>query len=168
MPSSTSTTVLLCASKYLHQLLRVCGTNPHCRQNFSTPADLNKHIMNDHRITRMKCPMCLKYFSSAFALMAHCESRGAKCQINKADDFNIFLDRLSGGFLGVEEKTRPDHLDNPTVMIRNADSGRMEKYKPPVASYLQYMVTKPPDWKEPVKTAAVIGGVPNMDQYYRW
>jgi hypothetical protein len=101
--------------------------------------------------------MCLKYFKSVTALVAHCESRGANCQINKADDFNIFLDRLSGGFLGVDERIRPDHLNNPTVTLHNAESGRMERYKPPVASYLQYMVTKPPDWKEPARVAVQIG-----------
>jgi hypothetical protein len=124
--------------------------------------------MEDHRITRMKCPMCLKYFKSAAALMAHCESRGAKCQINKADDFNIFLDRLSGGFLGVEEKTRPDHLNNPTVFLPDEDTGRIEKYTPPVASYLQYMVTKPPDWKEPDRAVKVTGGIPNMQRRVQW
>jgi hypothetical protein len=143
------------------------STNPINRQHFATPSDLNRHIMNDHRITRMKCPMCLKYFKSATALMAHCESRGARCEINKAEDFNIFLDRISGGFLGVEEKIRPDHLNNPSVLITNEETGRIERYNPPVASYLQYTVTKPPDWKEPVRTK-VIGGIPNAQRAPQW
>ncbi|KAF1927554.1 uncharacterized protein M421DRAFT_101536 [Didymella exigua CBS 183.55] len=128
-----------------------------CEITFATPADLNHHINSDHRLTRMKCPYCLKYFKSATALMAHCESRGSKCQINKADNFNIFLDRLSGGFLGVNEEVRPDHLNNPTAMVRNPDTGRMEVYKPPVASYLQYIVTTPPDWKGPSKAGVQMG-----------
>ncbi|KAH7068075.1 hypothetical protein BKA63DRAFT_105670 [Paraphoma chrysanthemicola] len=132
-----------------------------CEQNFNAKSDLEHHIEHDHRISRMKCPMCLKYFKSAFALMAHCESRGARCEINKAEDYNLFLDRLSGGFLGVEEKIRPDHLNNPTVLIQSPETGRMERYRPPVASYLQYMVTKPPDWKEPVATK-VVGGFPDQ------
>jgi hypothetical protein len=136
-----------------------------CELNFATPADLNKHINSDHRLTRMKCPSCLKYFKSATALMAHCESRGSKCQINKADNFNIFLDRISGGFLGVNEKTRPDHLNNPTVMLTNPNTGRPETYKPPVASYLQYMVTKPPDWKEPTKAGVQIGFAAQQSQW---
>ncbi|KAF3046966.1 hypothetical protein E8E12_009613 [Didymella heteroderae] len=136
-----------------------------CELTFATPADLNKHINSDHRLARMKCPSCLKYFKSATALMAHCESRGSKCQINKADDFNIFLDRISGGFLGVDERTRPDHLNNPTVMLMNADTGRLEKYKPPVATYLQYMVTKPPDWKEPTKAGVQPGIVVKQSRW---
>ncbi len=128
-----------------------------CEVTSVSPAELNQHINKDHRLTRQKCPSCLKYFRSATALMSHCESRGAKCQINKADNFNIFLDRLSGGFLSVNEKIRPDHLNNPTLMITDQDTGRVERYKPPVASYLQYMVTKPPDWKEPTKTGVQIG-----------
>lgn len=138
-----------------------------CEQTFSTPEDVNKHILNDHRITHMKCPMCLKYFKSATALMSHCESRGAKCQINKADDFNMFLDRISGGFLGVCEKIRPDHVNNPVSLIQDPETGRMEKYKPPTATYLQYEVTTPPDWKEPVKHAAQIGGFPVQDSSRR-
>jgi hypothetical protein len=115
----------------------------------------------------MKCPMCLKYFPSAFTLMAHCESRGARCEINKAEDFNIFLDRLSGGFLSVQEKPRPDHLNNPSVLITNEQTGRVERYQPPIARYLQYTMTKPPDWKEPVRTK-VIGGIPNVQHTPQW
>ena len=125
------------------------------RLTFETPADLNKHINSDHRLIYMKCPVCFKRFKSATALMAHCENRGAKCQVNKADNFNTFLDRLSGGFLSVDEKVRPDHLNNPTIMFTNPETGRMERYKPPVASYLQYAVTKPPDWKDPSKASKV-------------
>jgi hypothetical protein len=116
----------------------------------------------------MKCPTCLKYFKSATALMAHCESRGAKCQINKATDFNIFLDRISGGFLGVEEKIRPDHLNNPTVLLHDSATGHMERYKPPVATYLQYVVTKPPDWKEPARGGVQIGGMPRHGHGSPW
>lgn len=136
-----------------------------CELTFATPADLNKHINGDHRLTRMKCPMCLKFFNSVTALMAHCESRGAKCQINKADNFNIFLDRMSGGFLSVNEKVRPDHLNNPRVWLTDPETGRMEHYKPPVASYLQYMVTKPPDWKEPTKAGVQIGHAVQQSQW---
>lgn len=96
--------------------------------------------------------------------MSHCEARGTRCQINRADNFNIWLDRITGGFLGVQERIRPDHEKNPTIMLTNSDTGRMEKYTPPVASYLQYVVTKPPDYKEPVKPAAQIGGFPLEDR----
>jgi hypothetical protein len=139
-------------------------TNPN-RQTFDCTGDLNKHILGEHRITRMKCPKCLKYFNSATALMAHCESQAARCQINKAEDFNIFLDRLSGGFLGVEEKIRPDHLNTRNVLLRNDESGHMEMYKPLVANYLEYKVTTPPDWKEPAGPTVQIGGFPKSLQW---
>lgn len=137
------------------------------RQKFPHPNDLAAHIMEDHRITRMKCPMCLKYFKSATSLMAHCEARGSRCDINKADDYGKFLDRMSGGFLGVEEKIRPDHLNNPSALVTNAETGRIEPYHPPVANYLQYIVTKPPDWKEPVRTK-VIGGMGGLTSRSPW
>jgi len=121
--------------------------------------------MNDHRITRMKCPSCLKYFKSATQLMAHCEAPNSRCKISQAENYNIFLDRLSGGFLGVEEKVRPDHLNTPSVLITNEETGRMERYNPPVAKYLEYNVTTPPDWKEPARTAKVIGGFPTRQRF---
>lgn len=121
---------------------------------------MKDHIILEHRITRMKCPSCLKYFKSVTALMAHCESHSTRCQINKADDFNIFLDKMTGGFLSVREKTRPDHMHNPTVMITNPDTGRPETYTPPTANYLQYSSSRPIDWKEPKKVAEQIGGGP--------
>lgn len=136
-----------------------------CELTFATPADLKRHINSDHRLTRMKCPTCLKYFKSATALMSHCESRGAKCQINKAENFNIFLDRLSGGFLGVNEKVRPDHLNNPSFMRTDPETGKVGPYKPPVAHYLQYTVTKPPDWKEPAKSGNQIGFALQQSQW---
>ena len=130
------------------------------RQTFDISTDLSRHILEDHRITRVNCPSCLKYFKSVTALVCHCESRGSKCQISKADDFSLFLDKLTGGFLTVEEKTRPDFLNNPTVTVKNAETGKLENYTPPTASYLQYSVTKPSDWKERAKTVT-IGGPPD-------
>ncbi|EMD60479.1 hypothetical protein GGP41_000795 [Bipolaris sorokiniana] len=136
-----------------------------CEQTFDCVGDLNKHILGEHRVTHMKCPKCLKYFNSATALMSHCESQGARCQINKADDFNIFLDRLTGGFLSVEEKTRPDHLNTKNVLVRNDETGHMEMYRPPVASYLEYKVSTPPDWKGTAGSTVQIGGPPQTSQW---
>jgi hypothetical protein len=139
-------------------LINVNTVLTNIRQTFDIPGDLNRHILNDHRITRMKCPSCLKYFKSCTALMCHCESRGSRCQINKADNFSIFLDKLTGGFLSVQEKTRPEFLHNPAVNVKNIETGKFEPYQPPTASYLQYEATKPADWKE--KTASLtIGGM---------
>ena len=119
---------------------------------------MRHHILTSHRITRVKCPYCLKYFDSVTALMCHCESRGSKCMINKTEDFNIFLDKLTGGFLSVEEKVRPDHLENETKMVMNPERGRLEPYTPPTATYLKFSSTKPVDWAEPKRIAAQIGG----------
>lgn len=108
----------------------------------------------------MKCPICLKYFNNATALISHCEAAGARCRINKTDSFNIWLNRMSGGFLSVEEKVRPDHLNTRKVLLRNEETGHMEMYNPLVASYLQYTVTVPADYKEVVRPPLQIGGGP--------
>lgn len=106
----------------------------------------------------MKCPSCLKYFNSVTALMGHCESRGSRCQINKSEDFSIFLNKLTGGFLSVKEEVRPDHLHNPTVELLDPVTGTKKPYTPPTARYLQYSTSRPADWKDPTKVAAQIGG----------
>ena len=130
-----------------------------CERAFPTTNDLATHISMGHRLVRAKCPICLKYFNSSTALMAHCENRETRCQINNSDDFGLFIDRITGGFLAVTEEIRPDHLNNPSVMITNSATGRVEPYTPPSASYLQYRVTKPPDWKEPTQGHLVGSGV---------
>ncbi|KAF2452086.1 hypothetical protein P171DRAFT_479096 [Karstenula rhodostoma CBS 690.94] len=129
-----------------------------CEQSFNYVSELRDHILVDHRVSRAKCPYCLKYFDSITALMGHCQSRGSKCQINKADDFGKFLNRLTGGFLSVEEKVRPDYIQNETVNVWNPETREMEKYTPPTVKYLEYTTSKPMDWKEPTKVAAQIGG----------
>ncbi|KAF1962063.1 hypothetical protein CC80DRAFT_461911 [Byssothecium circinans] len=136
-----------------------------CEQVFDNANEMNMHIMTEHRIKRMKCPSCLKYYKTVTALMSHCESRGSRCSINKADNFNIFLDKITGGFLSVEEKTRPDHLHNPTVWVKNTETDSIEQYTPPTANYLQYTSSKPVDWKDPKKVAAQIGGGGNAFKY---
>ncbi|KAL5457996.1 hypothetical protein PMIN06_003569 [Paraphaeosphaeria minitans] len=129
-----------------------------CEQSFGDVTELRDHILVDHRVSRAKCPHCLKYFDSITALMSHCQSRGSKCQVNKADDFGKFLNRLTGGFLSVQEKVRPDFIQNETVMAYNAETREMEKYTPPTVKYLEYTSSKPMDWREPVRVAARIGG----------
>ncbi|KAF2005566.1 hypothetical protein P154DRAFT_518334 [Amniculicola lignicola CBS 123094] len=139
-----------------------------CEQKFTIPSDLNGHILRDHRITKMRCPSCLNHFQSCTALVAHCESRGAKCQINKAEDFNTFLDRLTGGFLSVQELTRPEFVHNPAVTYTDAETGRVETYKPPTATYLQYEASAPPDFRPIGRQAAYqIGGQHMPGSAYR-
>lgn len=138
------------------------------RQLFPTISDLTDHIYSDHRVARMLCPTCFKTFKSATALMAHCESLTSKCHLSRADDYNKILDRLSGGFLSVSNTVRPDHRDNPAVMLTNAETGRLELYRPPVATYLEYTVSTPPDWKETERKMVTIGGFPAKSEGKGW
>lgn len=101
--------------------------------------------MNGHRITRMKCPRCMRKFGSATGLIAHCENANSRCGISQAEDFAEFLDRLSGGFLDARVEVRPDHLFNPSVMVAN-QSGQIEPYVAPTVTYVRYMATRPVEW----------------------
>lgn len=122
--------------------------------------------MNDHRITKMRCPSCHDLFPSCYALVAHCESGSKKCKINEAHDFGTFLDRLTGGFLAVQEAVRPDHLHNPAVLVNDPATGRIERYRPPTATYLKYLVTKPVDWTDPQEKATYTIGRQHADIGY--
>ncbi|KAH8724085.1 hypothetical protein GQ44DRAFT_683881 [Phaeosphaeriaceae sp. PMI808] len=135
-----------------------------CEQTFLILNDLKVHIKEDHRIARVKCPKCLKYFKSVTDLINHCESADLNCQINKASDFGEFLDRMSGGFLGVRERVRPDHLYNPAVKVKNKQTDREEFYQPPTATYLQYEATKPLVWKESDMAVKIIGGASMIEK----
>lgn len=121
------------------------------------PADLSRHIIDGHRITKMRCPRCLDLFPTCTALVAHCESGSRKCNIRKASDFGTFLDRLTGGFLGVDEQVRPEFEKNKTIQFTNPVTGITSRFTPPVASYLKYEVTKPVQWK-PEPENLTIGG----------
>ncbi|KAF2269879.1 hypothetical protein CC78DRAFT_574752 [Lojkania enalia] len=133
-----------------------------CERMFDIAADLDKHITTEHKIKSMKCPQCFKVFPSCAALVAHCENPVKKgCKIHEADDYGKFLNVLTGGFLSVREKTRPDHLNNPTIIIKNSETGFPESYRPPTVRYLQYEASKPADWKEPLEDNNYrIGGLP--------
>ncbi|KAF2746225.1 hypothetical protein M011DRAFT_478223 [Sporormia fimetaria CBS 119925] len=119
-----------------------------CEQKFGIHQDLETHITDKHRITRMRCPRCLALFDSCHRLVAHCESGSRKCKIRTAGDFPTFLDRITGGFLGVEDAVRPDHANTPAIEIFNPITRRNEMYRPPIASYLKYSVTKPMAYQE--------------------
>lgn len=68
--------------------------------------------------------------------------------------------------MSLEEKIRPDHLKNPAVMITNAETSRVEKFRPPQAKYLQYYATKPPGFEEKTADSIRIGGGPQRRLQY--
>ncbi|KAF2015050.1 hypothetical protein BU24DRAFT_482563 [Aaosphaeria arxii CBS 175.79] len=129
-----------------------------CEQCFAIPPDLARHIKTDHKIREMSCPACMKKFNHTTALVAHCESPASKCRIKRAEDFSTFLDKLTGGFLGVTEAIRPDHLHNPQALITNPETGRVEVHTPHQAHYLRYEVTRPAQYKGPQRTVQIGGG----------
>lgn len=41
----------------------------------------------------------MRLFNSTTALVQHCESPSNRCRIRSADDYNVALDRMTGGYL---------------------------------------------------------------------
>lgn len=130
-----------------------------CERTFALPIDLAKHIIEEHKIKAMQCPKCFRSFKSCTGLVAHCESTTSRCTINRNPDFAIYLDNLTGGFLNVEEKIRPDHLHNPTIMVKLRPDEPPVPWKYPEVQYLQFEPSNPPDYKKPEEKKVVeIGG----------
>jgi len=107
--------------------------------------ELEKHIEDQHKIDRIRCPSCLKLFKSYTGLIAHCESASSTCRLAKSDKLGQMIDEFSGGFLNVDRVARPDNdrkIDGTTI------------------SYAKFEVTTPADFQREIddqKEVTVVG-----------
>ena len=77
---------------------KYCCAFPGCGDTYDEAADLIGHLENAHLKTSFRCPLCLKIFKSAHALVSHSESMG-KCKVKNSSMYDRLLDEISGGFL---------------------------------------------------------------------
>lgn len=82
---------------------------------YDVDVDLIGHLRHAHLKTKYRCPLCLKLFNSASALIGHSESAG-KCKVKKSSKYDELLNEVSGGFLKAE------HLQEPRI-ARGKDGG---------------------------------------------
>lgn len=117
---------------YRHGLLR-CAADIYDSKGMKTPMELEKHVEDEHKIDRIRCPSCLKIFKSYTALIAHCESASSSCRIAKSDKLGQMIDEFSGGFLTAKKIARPDNdreIDGTTISYTKFEAttpGDLEK-----------------------------------------
>lgn len=76
---------------------------PQCQYVTTTPKFFTAHLRTGHAIQEFRCPLCLRIFKSATAIVAHMTSPSLRCNIRNTSRFSEVLDRLSGGFLGMKQ-----------------------------------------------------------------
>ena len=107
--------------------------------------ELERHVEDQHKIDRIRCPSCLKLFKSYTALIAHCESASSSCRLAKSDKLGQMIDEFSGGFLTANIVARPDNnreIDGTTI------------------SYAKFEVTTPAELQKEIedqREAIVVG-----------
>lgn len=91
-----------------------------------------RHITEEHAITKIRCPSCLKLFNTHHAFIAHVES-SQKCTLKNSDHFGQALDEFSGGFLTCKVVGHPD--------LKAEEDGYQ-------VGYIKYESAVPAGWRE--------------------
>ncbi len=71
-----------------------------------------------HMDHNLRCPGCLRQYSSATALVQHAESQAIKCQIRESQQYKSAVDRITGGFVDTEGR----HKDYTVRYVARADA----------------------------------------------
>lgn len=84
--------------------------DPILRKSYPLGNSLRNHLKSPaHSHVRYQCPSCLQFFGSATALTAHSESQSRRCHIRDTDDYNQYLDQLTGGIAEARGRHDADH-----------------------------------------------------------
>ena len=100
---------------------------------------MHRHIADDHAITQIRCPSCLKLFKAHHALIAHVENT-QKCKIKHSSKFGEALDEFSGGFLHHKIVGHPD--------LKADEDGYQ-------VGFVKYESAVPATWEECAETTTI-------------
>ena len=93
-------------SIYLNYPANICHSHSAERnENFDSADEIKEHMVKDHTVTRICCPVCLKLFKTSWTLVAHAEMPISKCKLNQTRHFGQLIDELTGGFLNLKPET---------------------------------------------------------------
>lgn len=87
---------------------------PSCKDAYEDIADLEGHLINTHVKRNFRCPLCLKIFNTAHALVSHSES-GGRCRVKDTTYYDQLLSEISGGFIQAEQLKQPKVYKTSTV-----------------------------------------------------
>lgn len=96
---------------------RYCCPMPECEETYEAVSDLDGHLQMAHLRRNYRCPLCLKIFKTAHALVSHSEG-GGRCRVKDSKMYDKLLDEISGGYLEVE------HLRTQKVYKTGASAGK--------------------------------------------
>lgn len=88
---------------------------PGCGVLYEEISDLEGHLLNGHVKRNWRCPLCLKIFQTAHALISHSEA-GGKCKVKETSYYDQMLDEISGGFLQAEQLRQPKVYNTAALM----------------------------------------------------
>ncbi|KAK5993942.1 hypothetical protein PT974_07380 [Cladobotryum mycophilum] len=92
-----------------------------CLKTFKTAKALVGHLRGPaHGDKTYRCPHCFKEFKSLTAITQHAESNGNRCRIRDTENYNAYLDQLTGGIIDVQ----PSRHADGTVAYRTSDKAK--------------------------------------------
>ena len=91
-----------------------------CDADYEVTQDVADHLKFAHMRTNFHCPVCLKRFKNASALISHSESTG-KCQVKESKKYHQLLDQVSGGFLEAEHLLVPKIYSQEKAVVKKGE-----------------------------------------------
>ncbi|KAI9734440.1 MAG: hypothetical protein M1818_006828 [Claussenomyces sp. TS43310] len=96
-----------------------------CRKTFTNTPALIQHLRSPtHMAKKLRCPACLRHFSTATALVQHAESQAKKCRIRETDQYRQAVDQITGGLVDTSGRHEDDTVRYiaPSIAVREHGS----------------------------------------------
>ncbi|PFH61392.1 hypothetical protein XA68_17504 [Ophiocordyceps unilateralis] len=80
-----------------------------CGKTFHKAGGLVAHLRSlAHAEKKYHCPYCHRRFPTLTAIVAHAEQSSSRCHIRESDNYDAFMDQLTGGVIDVGEERHDD------------------------------------------------------------
>ncbi|KAE8441598.1 hypothetical protein EG329_004647 [Mollisiaceae sp. DMI_Dod_QoI] len=87
-----------------------------CGKSMNNRPAFIQHLKSTaHRIDKLQCTKCLRYYASATALTQHMESQGVRCKVRESVSYNTVVDEVTGGVALASGR----HRDNTVKYVVN-------------------------------------------------
>ena len=107
---------------------KYCCPMPECEEAYKAISDLDGHLQIAHLRRNYRCPLCLKIFKTAHALVSH--SEGGGCRVKDSKVYGKLLEEISGGYLDVEHlRTQKAYKTGPSAGKKAAEGVMSERFE---------------------------------------
>ena len=93
---------------------------PGCGDSYDVPSDIAGHLQYTHVKTSYRCPLCLKLFKSAHALVSHSESSN-KCKVRNSTMYHKLLNEITGGYLEAKHVKQPKVYKTDNALVKGGE-----------------------------------------------